>query len=36
MRQDTDTILTISKWHLLIHEIELGFSKNDKGEHKNS
>jgi len=31
---DTDTILTIPKWHLLIHSIELVFSKNDKDENK--
>jgi len=33
---DTDTILTMPKWHLLIHSIELVFSKNDKDKHKNS
>jgi len=33
---DTDTILTIQKWRLLIHSIELVFSKNDKDKHKNS
>jgi len=33
---DTDTILTIPKWHFLIFSIDPMSSKNDKDEHKNS
>jgi hypothetical protein len=36
IENNTDTILTILEWHLLIQTVEALFSKNDKDEHKNS
>ena len=34
--RETDTILTISRWYLLIDRIDTVFPKNDNDELKNS